>query len=298
MSETRNPAGMPQPSHDEPSQHADAPHDEMAADAQPAANELQALRISKALEQASANRPVSESLFPAPASQDAASDGVAPAPTNSDALRGGGKAALISRPKRRRSASVTFAKVALPMVAIVTLGYLFYWWYIHNREAVINVAAPDKPSTSAPVVTVNNFKYSATDSQNRPYTITADSATQPQDKTIDTITLVRPQANFTLAGNHWMTITAQNGQYHRNADLVDLDGDVTMFHDTGMSFHTSHAQIDMKAKIAAGQQPVQGQNATSDISAEGFRILDNGDTVIFTGKTLLKLHSKGKDGTQ
>lgn len=222
--------------------------------------------------------------------------GVNPAPTDAKSLRG--STAMPSRPRRRRSAGLMAIKFVLPVVALVTVGYLVYWWYIHNREAVITVVTPDKPSANPAMVTVNNFKYSATDSQSRPYTITADSAAQPQDKAIDVINLTKPQANFTLANNHWMTITAQNGVYHRNADTVDLNGNVTLDHDTGLTFHTSSAQIDMKAKVAAGSEPVQGQNATSEINSQGFRILDDGNVIIFTGKSLLKLHGKGKDANQ
>jgi lipopolysaccharide export system protein LptC len=267
---------------------------------EPELQDLQAERISKAMEAAAARKVSATPLFqPAAARQDPAdgTDSVAPAPTSSDALRGR-NAMAGKRPKRRPLSGLTLIKIGLPVVMLITVGYLSYWWYVHNREAVINVATPDQPSKTAPMVTVNNFKYSSTDSKNRPYTIIADSAAQPQDKTVDTISLVRPQANFTLADNHWMTITAKNGLYHRNADTIDLDGDVTLDHDNGMTFHTSRAQIDMKAKVAAGSEPVQGQNATSDINSEGFRILDDGNVIIFTGKTLLKLHDKGKDSSE
>jgi lipopolysaccharide export system protein LptC len=219
--------------------------------------------------------------------------GVAAAPVDAASLRG-----MQGVPVRRRSARLTVIKFVLPVVALVTVGYLVYWWYIHNREAVINVVTPDKPSANPPMITVNNFKYNSTDSQNRPYTITADSAAQPQDKALDIINLTRPQANFTLSGNHWMTITADKGVYHRSADSVDLNGNVKLDHDNGMTFHTDSAQIDMKAKIAAGSDPVQGQNDTSEINSQGFRILDDGNVIIFTGKTLLKLHAKGKDGSE
>jgi len=231
------------------------------------------------------------------AAESATADAVAAAPTDAEALRGR-SGTLPPALRRRRSVRLTAIKFVLPVVALVTVGYLVYWWYIHNREAVITVETPDKPSANPPMVTVNNFKYSSTDSQNRPYTITADSAAQPQDKAIDTIDLVRPQANFTLANSHWMTITAQQGTYHRNADTIDLSGNVTLDHDSGMTFHTSAAQIDMKAKVAGGSDPVQGQNATSEINSEGFKVLDDGDVIIFTGKTLLRLHGKGKDSSQ
>jgi lipopolysaccharide export system protein LptC len=260
------------------------------------AQDQQATKISKALENASMLKPAPKPLF-----GDNGGERVAAAPTSSEALSGRQSTAASTMPKRnkrRRSTRLLLVKFVLPLVALVTIGYLGYWWYVHNRESVITVQTPDKPSTAEPMVTVNNFKYSATDSSNRPYTITADSATQPQNKAVDTVTLVRPQANFTLANNHWLTITAQNGLYHRNADTVDLAGDVTLFHDTGMTFHTKTAQIDMKAKIAGGSDPVEGKNPTSEINSEGFRVLDDGDVIIFTGKTKLKLYGKGKDGNE
>jgi lipopolysaccharide export system protein LptC len=274
---------------------------EQAADFDNAAlaKDKQALRITKALENA-AKAPFTP-LFGTAVSDAATNDALGPAPVDSDSLRGGtqaGTTGRLARPKRRRSFGLTFVKVVLPMIAVVTVGYLTYWWYVHNREAVINVATPDQPSTAAPMVTVNNFKYSATDKQNHPYTITADSAIQPQDKALDTVNLVQPKADFTLSNDHWMKITAKNGLYHRNADTIDLDGDVQLFHDNGMSFTTSHAQIDMKAKIAAGSQPVEGRNSNTIINSEGFRILDSGDVIIFTGKSKLQLLGKGKGGSQ
>jgi lipopolysaccharide export system protein LptC len=269
-------------------------HDDPATEEQ----DLQAVRLSKAMETAAAQKAAPLPLFGAPVGDGgAAADGVAPAPTSADTLSGR-NATPTARSSRRRSSRLTTIKLMLPVVALLTVGYLVYWWYIHNRESVITVATPDQPASGVPMVTVNNFKYSSTDNQNRPYTIIADSAAQPQDKTVDTITLVRPQANFTLAGNHWMTITAQNGFYHRNADTVDLQGNVTLDHDNGMTFHTKTAQVDMKAKVAAGSDPVQGNNATTNINSQGFRILDDGDVIIFTGKTLLKLHDNGKDGSE
>jgi len=276
---------------------ADAPAAAAAADAQDRQEEQAA---AAAQEQAAPEKAVAERAFSplfGKAAEAAEGAAMAPAPTDTATLSGRNAAALPAS-RRRRSTRLTVIKFVLPVVALVTVGYLVYWWYVHNREAVITVETPDKPSANPPMVTVNNFKYSSTDSQNRPYTITADSAAQPQDKAMDTIDLTRPRANFTLANSHWMTITAQNGTYHRNADTIDLSGDVTLDHDTGMTFHTSTAQIDMKAKVAAGSDPVQGQNATSEINSQGFKVLDDGDVIIFTGKTLLKLHGKGKDSSQ
>jgi lipopolysaccharide export system protein LptC len=216
-----------------------------------------------------------------------------PALVQREHLRG---AATQRRAKRRQPRLVLLMKIGLPLVALATMGYLGYWWFVHNRESVITVETLQNAVPGQPTVTLNDFKYSSVDDKNRPYTITAPSASQPQGDQKDTITLVKPKADITLANNGWMAVTAQNGLYHRDADLVDLSGDVTLSHDNGMSFHSASAQVDLKAKIAAGSDPVEGQNKDWAITAQGFRVLNDGDLIIFRGRSHLKLYGKGKDG--
>jgi lipopolysaccharide export system protein LptC len=219
------------------------------------------------------------------------SDQPKPSQVQSEHLRGPAQ-----RRRKRRRPLVLLMKIGLPVVAIATMSYLGYWWYIHNREAVITVETLQQAVPGQPTVTLNNFKYSSVDDKNRPYTITAPSASQPQGNDKNTITLVKPKADITLENNGWMAVTAQNGLYHRDADLVDLNGDVTLTHDNGMSFHSASAQVDLKAKIAAGSDPVQGQNKNWAITAQGFRVLNDGDLIIFEGRSHLTLNGKGKDG--
>jgi len=216
-----------------------------------------------------------------------------PAPVQTEQLRGHNPLRLAA--PRRRSRGLLAAKIGLPLVAVVTLGYLTYWWYVHNRESVITVQTLENAVPGQPMVTVNNFKYSSIDDKNRPYTITATTATQPQSGNQDTITLTKPQADINLENDAWMAVTAKHGLYHRNADLVDLSGDVTLFHDNGMSFRTATAHVDLKAKIAAGSDPVEGQNQNWELTSQGFRVLNNGNLIIFTGRSHMTLFGKAKD---
>lgn len=246
-------------------------------------------------------------------------DQLKPAPVQTAQLRGGNAAAggqampgsavfqaaaaqaspgqMRSRAKRRSSRRLQMVKVGLPLVALGTLSYLGYWWYVHNRETVITVETARDNVPTQSIVTVNNFKYASIDDKNRPYTITATTATQPQEGAgKDIITLTKPQADISLANNAWMAVTAKNGLYHRDSDLVDLSGDVTLFHDNGMSFRTDTAHVDLKAKIAEGSDPVQGQNQNWELTSEGFRVLNNGNLIIFTGRSHMKIFGNGKDG--
>ncbi len=103
--------------------------------------------------------------------------------------------------------------------------------------------------------------------------------------------LQSPKADLTTSSGAWVAATAATGVYHNATRLLDLMGDVSMFHDGGTEFHTERAQVDLSAGAATGDDPVDGQGPTSTIKAEGFRLYDRGAVIIFTGKSHLVLYN-------
>jgi lipopolysaccharide export system protein LptC len=59
---------------------------------------------------------------------------------------------------------------------------------------------------------------------------------------------------------------------------------------------TKTAHVDVSADTAEGHDPVSGRGPSGDIDAQGFRILDKGDTIIFTGKSDLLLKGSKPSG--
>ena len=90
-------------------------------------------------------------------------------------------------------------------------------------------------------------------------------------------------------------MTAATAIYQSQAQRLDLSDDVTLFHENGTRFVTKSAHVDVSANTADGHDPVAGDGPSGNIVAEGFRILDKGDTIIFTGKSDLLL--KGANPT-
>ena len=86
-----------------------------------------------------------------------------------------------------------------------------------------------------------------------------------------------------------MAIHADSGIYVRNDQLLNLAGEVTLSDNRGFEFHTESASIDLSSNTASGDAPVTGRGPSGDIVSEGFRVLDDGNRVIFTGKTSLTL---------
>ena len=84
-------------------------------------------------------------------------------------------------------------------------------------------------------------------------------------------------------------VTAATAVYQSHAQLLDLFDNVNMIHENGTRFVTQRAHADLSNNTAKGDDPVSGHGPSGDIAAQGFRILEKGDTIIFTGKSDLLL---------
>jgi lipopolysaccharide export system protein LptC len=196
---------------------------------------------------------------------------------------------------KRRGISVQVLKVTLPLVMIATLGYLGYWWW-QSRDSVgpPDVISPIRPTMEKAEVTVQDVQYDGKDDKGRPFSITAVSASHV-DGDDRHISLNKPLADIVLSSGAYVALTANGGTLDRDTDIITLNGDVTLFHDNGLSFQTDSATIDMKQKTAQGDEVVEGQNGDGELVSEGFRVRDDGDTIEFTGKAYVKIYPKQKD---
>ena len=216
----------------------------------------------------------------------------------------GGMRKLTPRPgaaprrKARRGKSVRLLRVALPLVVFVTLGYVAYWW-LQSRGTIVDATliqqVPPEGAGKAEV-TVQDVKYDGKDDKGRPFSITADSASH-MDGDDRHISLKKPLADITMSSGAYVALMANKGMLDRDADIITLTGDVTLFHDNGLSFQTDSATINLKEKTAEGSETVEGQNGKGELISQGFRVLDDGDTIVFTGKAYMKIYpKKDKEG--
>jgi lipopolysaccharide export system protein LptC len=227
--------------------------------------------------------------------------------------------------RKRRGGLILALKIALPLIAVGCVTYIVIWSRHVQIVHPIDVVADAKQQSSTDM-TVKQVKYDGVDAKNRPFSITAESAVQPQsqapakaatsaDPDSDDDALAKPVvqssvksnadnvinlkqlvADMTLVNGAWVAVTADDGVYHRDAGTVDLSGNVTLFHDTGLQFETDAATVDLKNDTASGDQPIEGQNLSGQLAAQGFEVRDDGQTVVFTGRAYMKLFPKTKTG--
>jgi lipopolysaccharide export system protein LptC len=195
----------------------------------------------------------------------------------------------------RKRGKLLWLKIALPVLAIGIVGYLSYRSYESQSNTRVEIQKVEDAPKLDVGMKVSGIAFEGKSKADRPFSVTALSATEAKDNK-DLIDLEEPQAEIELSDQTWIAVTAEQGRYDRKLDTVDLKGAVTVYHDNGLVFSTEEAAMDLKSNTASGSKPVTGSDERRELSAEGFQMLDDGATVLFSGKAHLKIMPRAKEG--
>jgi lipopolysaccharide export system protein LptC len=176
---------------------------------------------------------------------------------------------------------VKFLKVVLPLLAFGIIGLLAAWPRIQGGDQSAN-----RRDTGE--LEMMRALYVGTDTQNRPFSLTADRAVQSTSEP-GVLDLVRPQGELTLQDGTWLAVKADRGRYNDKTGKLLLLGNANLFHDKGYEFKSDEAHIDVRAGNAWGDLPVTGQGPFGEIFSRGFRLFDSGATIVFNGPAHLDL---------
>ena len=180
--------------------------------------------------------------------------------------------------------------LVLPVISLAAAGVLIYGWMQPGGRVVV----VEKPSTTTDDDRRSDVIYDDRDDKGRRFSITAVSAS-PIEGDDGHISLKKPLADITMSSGAYVALAANESILDRDAGLMSLNGDVTLFHDNGLSFQTDSATINLKDKTAEGNDVVEGQNGDGELISQGFRVRDDGDTIEFTGKAYMKIYPKQKN---
>ena len=194
------------------------------------------------------------------------------------------------RPHARRGRYVGILKLLLPALAAVLIALVAFWPQLRDRTNEFRVQFVTIGSQEAETVSMVNPRFLGVDQVDRHYTITAGRATQMDDGRIN---LENPRGDMALKDGSWIVLSGNTGTYYKPRQVLDLLGDVNLYHDAGYEFHTEKASINLQEGTAAGDMPTAGQGPAGHVQSEGFRIFDQGDRVHFTGKARLVLYGAG-----
>ena len=217
----------------------------------------------------------------------------APQPDASADTRAARRSRLGAAPRRRRSGFgrsriVSTMKYLLPGIAFALLVLVAVWPRLLPDEDHFRIDLEAVGPAGGAKPQVLNPRLQGIDSAARPFQIAADFGARGDveggGKIYD---LTNPKADIVLADGSWVALTANDGRFEAKTNTLHLTGDVNVFHDQGYEFTTTAAQVDLVTSTASGDQPVDGQGPFGVLNAEGFRIFDSGDRVLFLGPARL-----------
>ena len=187
----------------------------------------------------------------------------------------------------RRRFLLRWVKRLLPVAALAVLGVAVLWPEIERADGVVRVTIRQGMQAGPEAVRVVEPRYQGLDEQNRPYNLTAATASQAGTATI--LDLERPRADMLLTGGAWVLLESNAGRFDRARNHLDLAGAVTLWHDNGTVLVTEAASVELREVSASGDRPVAAQGPFGTLTSEGFRLRDRGQVVIFTGQSRLVL---------
>ncbi len=196
-------------------------------------------------------------------------------------------------PTRRNLSSrrrVRWAKRLLPVFALLLLSCVAFWPQISQElsNARINVRRGGL-SADMEAGKLLNVRYHGVDGRNRPYTVTAEEASQVGPERIN---LVHPKGDMVSEGGSWTFGQSDRGVYLQHSGEMDLSGDVTLYRDSGITLHTAVASMDLKTGAGAGDAPTHTEGPFGTLDSQGFALTDKGAVIQFYGRSRLVLNEQ------
>jgi lipopolysaccharide export system protein LptC len=198
---------------------------------------------------------------------------------------GGRFAPGIGDPYSRR---VALLKRVLPAIGLTLVLLLAAWPRLRLLIDSAGLHFPAIDLREARELKMVNPRYAGVDRHDRPFTVTAAIGRQSPDRE-DLMSLEKPVALMFPRPATTVRLTADSAIYQSQAQLLDLFDNVNLWRDDGTRFVTSSAHANLADDTAEGHDFVVGHGPSGDLSAQGFRVIDKGDTILFTGKAQLLL---------
>lgn len=195
----------------------------------------------------------------------------------------------VHRGVKTYSRFVQLMKLLLPATAALLIILILVWPYLRTEDLRFRLSYAAVTANNSEDPSMVNPRYLGFDKENQAFSITADLARNLADKST-VVELEMPKADITLDDGTWLVLTARNGIFTQLKKTLILEGAVNLFHDSGYEFQTSKANIDLENGLAKGDQPIRGQGPFGEMQGEGFRLIDKGKTIIFTGKSKLVIY--------
>jgi lipopolysaccharide export system protein LptC len=179
---------------------------------------------------------------------------------------------------RRRTALVHILRLLFTIGAVLSAGWLL--------GTVIESSMREQrtqPGSAGLSVTVHGPRFDGYDDNDRPYTLTALTATRRRDD-VTLVDLVNPRLKDSASS----TVQARTGIWNTETEVLDLSGDVVMTDAAGYTFTSQKSRMYVRENRVEGQDPLTGFGPVGEVRADAYEVLDDGNRIILKGNVWTK----------
>lgn len=195
------------------------------------------------------------------------------------------------RTRRHHGRFVGVAKLLLVTLTVALILSLVIWPQFNSKDGPTKVGQVDGvQEEDVESLRITKAKLTGINKNGQPYMVTFDDASQTSQES-DLVMLTAPQADLEMKDGAWITLSSPKGRYHRGNRILELDGDVIIFHDSGMEMNTGNVTFNLANGTGAGHDPIHAQAPFGSFDAQGFRIRENAAIFHFTGPVHAVLYS-------
>jgi lipopolysaccharide export system protein LptC len=195
------------------------------------------------------------------------------------------------RQRRYYGRFVGIAKFVLVTLAVGLVVLLAVWPLLTRQDSPTEIGQVEGiQEEDVESLRVTKAKLTGVSKDGQPYMVTFEDASQTSQDS-DLVRLNAPQADVELQDGAWVSLSSPKGRYHRGNRILELDGDVLLFHDSGLEMNTGNITFNLESGTGAGHDPIHAQAPFGSFDAQGFRIRENSSVFLFTGPVKAVLYS-------
>jgi lipopolysaccharide export system protein LptC len=198
----------------------------------------------------------------------------------------GPRRATSLREARRRTALVHILRLLFTIGAVLSAG-LLVGTVISSSAAPAPVTGP----TSGLSVTVLGPRFEGFDSNDRPYSLTAETARRRREN-VSLVDLVSPRLEDAAS----TVVQAREGIWNAETEVLELIGDVVMTDAGGYTFTSQRTLMFVKENRVEGKTPLNGVGPIGEVRADAYEVLDDGNRIVFTGNVWTRFQARKNRG--
>jgi len=183
-------------------------------------------------------------------------------------------------------------KRALPAAAFAVVAAVLAFFFVARQPSKLSMTYARMEAIKNDLTMIKPH-LTGVDAKGHPFVITAETAVQ-DIKNPKRAKLRHVEADLTTDQNGWLNTIATGGVVDMLAGNLALNGGIDIYSDSGYSFHTQAAWVDMKKDLTWGNSTVTGQGPMGTLRADRFHYDGRVHQITFIGNVHMTVVEKKK----